>query len=176
MDDVFVINKVNKEVNAASVKFCMVKDEAEDLVQQSILKILKNLRNVDCPEYFTTWVYNIVRNTYIDEHRRAKRETPVSLLKESPCLYDMNVQDFNDPNYVLGVDDASSRTFERLSTVLNAIEKKVVETTLVHGFRAREVCKELNLSANAFAKTKTRAIRKMKDLAKLSDYPPSWMN
>lgn len=176
MKDVSAIKKVNKEINAVCVRFCKTKDEADDLGQQAFLKILKNRQNIERPECLNTWVYNVVRNTYIDSLRRVKRETPFSLLKEEPCLYKTEDDDLCVKNYVLGADDVSSRSYERLSEVLNAVERKIVETTLMHGFHAKDVCEDLNLSANALAKTKRRAIGKMKNSAKLSDYPPSWLS
>ncbi len=48
-------------------------DEIEDVIQNSFIKIYKNLNNFDSKLKFSSWAYRIVHNEAIDEIRRQKR-------------------------------------------------------------------------------------------------------
>ncbi len=48
-------------------------DEIEDVIQNSFIKIYKNLNNFDPKLKFSSWAYRIVHNEAIDEIRRQKR-------------------------------------------------------------------------------------------------------
>lgn len=48
-------------------------DEIEDVIQNSFIKIYKNLNNFDGKLKFSSWAYRIVHNEAIDEIRRQKR-------------------------------------------------------------------------------------------------------
>lgn len=48
-------------------------DEIEDVIQNSFIKIYKNLNNFDSKLKFSSWAYRIIHNEAIDEIRRQKR-------------------------------------------------------------------------------------------------------
>jgi RNA polymerase sigma-70 factor (ECF subfamily) len=54
-------------------------DDAKDIVQESFIKIWKNLNIYDLKVKFTTWMYKIVTNTAIDRIRKMKKVGIVSL-------------------------------------------------------------------------------------------------
>lgn len=64
-------------------RFCarMLGDEqdASDLTQDILLKVLANLERYDRGRSFSTWVFGIARNACIDEHRRRshRRHDPI---------------------------------------------------------------------------------------------------
>ncbi len=47
--------------------------DARDAAQDTLVKVLRNLDKFDVNRKFSTWVFQIARNTCIDEHRRRKR-------------------------------------------------------------------------------------------------------
>lgn len=164
------------EVKLLCNRLCKSKAEADDLRQIVLYKICRNGCNINRPEYLKTWIRNVVVNAYIDEYCRTRRETPFSLLKEDGCLYDAENNEECVANYVLGMDEVSARSYSRLSSVLTPVERDVMEKTFLLGFSSKDVCENLNISPNVLAKTKNRAIRKMKNVAKLSDCPPPWLS
>lgn len=164
------------EVKFMCKKLCKSKVEAEDLQQTVMFKICRSRNCINRPEYLKTWVHNVVVNTYIDVYCRTKRETPFSYLKESTHLYDTEGNEICISNYTLGVDESISRTCERLSVDLSPIEKNIIEKTVFQGYSSRDVCENMKITANVLAKTKTRAMAKMRKNAKISDCPPTWMS
>lgn len=48
--------------------------DANDAAQESLVKILRTLDRFDERRSFRAWIFQITRNTCIDEHRRRKRQ------------------------------------------------------------------------------------------------------
>lgn len=167
---------IMEEVKSMCNKLCKSKVEADDLCQHVLYKICRNGCCIEHPESLKTWVHNVVVNAFIDEHCRAKRETPFSYLKEPTCLYDTEGNEICVQNYTLGLDESIVRSCERLSVDLSPVEREVMKQTFIQGFSSKDVCENMNISSNVLAKTKNRAIKKMKEGAKLSDLPPSWLS
>src|SRR5579875_1552161 len=59
----------------------MVRDHAraEDVTQEVFLSALRRLRDTERPIAFKPWIYEIARNACIDEFRRTRRTSEVSL-------------------------------------------------------------------------------------------------
>jgi len=50
--------------------------DARDVAQDTLIKVMKNLHRYDVNRKFSTWVFGIARNTAIDEQRKRKRIAP----------------------------------------------------------------------------------------------------
>ena len=55
------------------------KHDASDIVQESFIKVFKNINKFNFKSAFNTWLYRIVKNSCIDELRKRKKGTIVSL-------------------------------------------------------------------------------------------------
>jgi RNA polymerase sigma-70 factor, ECF subfamily len=69
------------------------REDAEDIVQDTFIKVWLNLRFFDYRGKFTTWVYRIVANLCIDRLRSAKRFSTVAAASEEINLLWINGQD-----------------------------------------------------------------------------------
>ncbi len=167
-----LVQKVREEC----YRICKTKNEADDLCQMTLYRLIKNVRNIESPESLMAYVHSVLMNTYIEQKRRRGRETPFSHLMEKPGVYNADLDENVVSNYVLGVEDVSKSCIKRLSNVLSPLEKQILELTSLQGFVSREVCSALGLTPNKVAKAKTKAKEKMRAAAKISDIPPSWMN
>ncbi len=50
-------------------------EDARDAAQDTLVKVLRNLDKFDTTRRFSSWVFQIARNTCIDEYRRRKRRS-----------------------------------------------------------------------------------------------------
>ena len=164
------------KVKAECYRLCQTKAEAEDLCQMTLYKIIRNRHNIEHPESLMVWVHRVLMNAYIDQRRKRCRETPFSRLmrKTDPNFVDMEERCV--ANYVLGADDVSKKCFDRLTNVLSPMEKNILDLISIQGIISKDVCATLGLTPNMVAKAKTRAKVKMREAAKLSDVPPSWIS
>ena len=55
-----------------SMSFVRNKDEAEEIVQKTFIKIWKNLKTFDSEKKFSVWAYTITRRTAFDELKKRK--------------------------------------------------------------------------------------------------------
>lgn len=71
--EIELINRYQQKAYAIAFHMCSGdSDEAQDIVQESFLKVFRNLHRFDGRSSFYTWFYRIVVNTSID-HRRRRR-------------------------------------------------------------------------------------------------------
>ena len=54
-------------------------EDAKDVVQESFIKIWRNINNYNSSIKFTTWMYKIVTNSAIDLYRKNARQSSISL-------------------------------------------------------------------------------------------------
>ncbi|QQS21412.1 MAG: sigma-70 family RNA polymerase sigma factor [Candidatus Moraniibacteriota bacterium] len=61
-------------------------EDIEDILQETFLKVYKNLNDFDGNLAFSTWIYHICRNTVIDSIRK-KSSRPVTVTIDSEDLH-----------------------------------------------------------------------------------------
>lgn len=66
-------------------------EDANDLVQEALIRIFKSIKNFKEQSSFSTWVYRIVTNVCLDELRRRKNKFTISI-DEDIQLEDGNVK------------------------------------------------------------------------------------
>lgn len=67
--------------------------DSDDILQESFIKVFRNLREFDFDLKFQNWIYRIVRNTMIDALRKSKRNnqdiSSISLDEGETQIYDI---------------------------------------------------------------------------------------
>ncbi len=56
-------------------------EDAKDIVQESFIKIWRNIKNYHTSVKFTTWMFKIITNTAIDQYRKNTKTRPFRLMK-----------------------------------------------------------------------------------------------
>ncbi len=73
-------------------------EDAEDLVQETFLKVHSELRNLRDPNQFRFWLYRIARNEVYQRLRRTQRTTEVSIDDEDAGYYNFLKDDIKQPD------------------------------------------------------------------------------
>lgn len=73
-----------------ALQFCRTKDDADDLVSDTVYRILRKESTFDSSLAFRPWALRIMRNIYIDNYN-IQKQMPIKDLEES--VYDMFVLD-----------------------------------------------------------------------------------
>ncbi len=121
-------------------RFTQDRDESLDLVQDTILKALTYRNKFREDTNLKGWLFTIMRNTYINNYRRLKRErTSTDTTKE---LYHLNVEDthtFNRPG--------ESLEFKEVWRNMNNMKDDLLIPFKMHttGYKYHEIAKHLDL-------------------------------
>jgi RNA polymerase sigma-70 factor, ECF subfamily len=88
-------------LRAFAISLCRDVDRADDLVQETLIKAWKSLSSFSEGTNFKAWLFTILRNTFLSERRKAKREVQDSdgelagrLSVQGGQLGHMDLQDF----------------------------------------------------------------------------------
>ncbi len=131
------------EVYAYLRRLCGSRHDAEDLTQQTFLKAWSSLDGFAGRSKFSTWLYRIAHNTYIDWQRRNTGSTqscPDQWWQE--CI-DQNPGPFAN----LAERQLAQRLYEAVGQ-LNEDKKHVVHLHYYQGLSIRETAKVLNVATS----------------------------
>lgn len=64
---------------AVALRMCAHREDAQDCLQEAMLRVYRSISGFKGQSSFSTWVYRITMNTCLDELRRSKRRKYTSL-------------------------------------------------------------------------------------------------
>lgn len=144
-----------------SVHVCGRVDEAEDVMQEALLKTFRHASNIRQPEAFRPWLYRTVRNACLMRRRRRVDEPThlVSLDELLPTPEGLMALDPPDPGRSPEDEAMNGRLRRRMAKALKALPasyRLVVFLREMEGLSTREVADVLKISE---ANVKTRLHR-----------------
>lgn len=86
-----LVEDYQKKVFNVAYRMMGNSEDANDLVQEALIRIFKSIKNFKEQSSFSTWVYRIVTNVCLDELRRRKNKFTISI-DEDIKLEDGNVK------------------------------------------------------------------------------------
>lgn len=119
--------------------------EAEDVVNDSILKALKAINTLKSPEYIGTWFYRIVANTALNQYKRNKKM--IYLEHDDLAVFQDNK------------DDHSDLSFEQMIEILEPKYKSIVILRFFEDRTLEEISSILEENLNT---VKTRLYKALK--------------
>jgi RNA polymerase sigma-70 factor (ECF subfamily) len=121
-------------------RLCGSQQDAEDLTQETFLKVWSSLSSFKGRSRFSTWLHSIAHNTYIDWHRHKATQI------QSPAHETW--QEWIDDNPGPFASAAERQTAERLYRAVDKLDdakKHVVHLHYYQGLSLRETAKVLNI-------------------------------
>jgi len=142
--------------------------EAEDVVQNTFIKMWKNLKKFDPNKNFKTWLFTIAKNTAFD-----------SLKKKKPLLFSEFTNDNGEnilektladieplPDEILERQDAA-KIIENAMKGLPVNYQTVLNLHYNENLTLKEIAEILNKSENTIKSWHRRALNKLKELVNL---------
>ena len=105
-----------------AMKFLCDETEASDVVQESFLRVWKNIDRYDPNQKFTTWLYKIVSNLCVDRFRSLKRSRSLFLSRDRDPL----VEDLPDER-----NWETLRSQEQLADIVSTLSNQLSPTQKV---------------------------------------------
>lgn len=105
------------------------KDEANDITQDTFIKIWKNLKKYKPEKKFSTWIFTIAKNTTFDWLRKRKSDLFSNIKindNEDSDEYEKNIPDTELLQHEIFEKDEMKRQVEEALDILSIEEKTVV--------------------------------------------------
>ncbi|MGI6786944.1 MAG: RNA polymerase sigma factor [Acholeplasmataceae bacterium] len=118
-----------------SIIYSIVKDDldAEDLMQDTYIKMIENINSFQHGKNFKTWLGTIARNLAIDYYRRNQRKLNVDLLEEEQVYFESTGENL----------DLKAEALELLE-MLSSDEQLIVLLRVVDELTFREISEITN--------------------------------
>ena len=107
-----LVRKYQPYAFSLAMKFLCDEAEASDVVQDSFLRVWKNIDRYDPNQKFTTWLYKIVANLCVDRFRALKRSRSIFLSRDR----DLVMEDLPDER-----DWETMRSHEQLAEIIRTL-------------------------------------------------------
>ena len=116
------------------------KHDAEDLLQETMLKALDNKEKFVHAQNFKGWMYTIMRNLFINNYRRVTRE--MSMMDDSYSIGRQNLLEVED-----GERFEYAYDLKELHKVINAVPESMRKPFLMYvaGFKYNEIAEKMGL-------------------------------
>jgi len=69
-----LVQRYEDKMKSYGRKFLNIKEDVEDIVQKIFIKAYKNIQSFDVKRKFSSWLYRIAHNEFVNELKRKKRE------------------------------------------------------------------------------------------------------
>ena len=116
-------------------------DDANDLLQDTYLKVIQNSDYYKDDSNLKAWVYTIMKNTFINNYRRKQRSKVI--VEQTEDLYHLN-------NYVSSPSDAADMNFYVKDINEKILAKKEEQRKpfemFLDGFKYQEIAEVMNIS------------------------------
>ncbi len=103
-----LIRKIQKDVFATLSYMMKSNENLYDLTQEVLLKVAKNINNLQNPKCFHGWLNHIITNTYYDYLRKIQKKPEMISLEYSCPVLDMDIK--------IEIPDKKSKPMEKCIT------------------------------------------------------------
>lgn len=136
------------------------KSEAEDILQEAFLKILKNIKEYSGKGHFENWMKRIVINTAITYYHKHKKH-----------YFHDDIADTSEDNFQFNLTPDAEYSVKELHELLNRMPEGyriVFNLFAIEGYKHKEIAEQLNIdestSKTQYLRAKNWLIKEMKKL------------
>lgn len=142
--------------------------EAEDLAQRVFVQVYRSAKRYKPKAKFTTWLFTIVHNTVLNEHRRRARHAAESLdamqtrSDTGESAWQMADERLSDPSEQAAEREVQARIFEAVKRLPDA-QRTAVILCRYHGESYEEIARVLGCTVGAVKSLLHRARQTLKE-------------
>ena len=135
-----LIDREYEFLNQLAMKLTKQKDDAEDLIQDTYYKALKNKDKFATGTNLKGWLYTIMKNTFINNYRRKRNQN--TFVDETDSQYFLNSKEASK-----GTHPEATVDNEYIMNQIDSIEKHYTEAFFMHyeGYKYEEIAEHFNI-------------------------------
>jgi RNA polymerase sigma factor (sigma-70 family) len=140
-------------------------DDAQDLLQETFLKAIRNRHRFLEKTNLKAWLYTIMKNTFINNYRRKVRAN--TIVDDSQELYLINSADGTGDH-----NPDSANSLKDMQKAVNGLSEDLRKPFIMHfeGFKYKEIADEMELPIGTVKSRIFSARQKLMD--ELKDFNP----
>ena len=146
---------------AVALRMCGNREDAQDCLQEAMIRIYKALQSFKSQSSFATWAYRITMNTCLDDLRRRKVRTSASL--DAMLETGWSPSDEEDTPEHHALRSEQRRAIERVIAALPEDMRSAVVLRDVQGFSYEEIAKILDTNVGTIKSRISRSRMKLRD-------------
>lgn len=166
-----IVARYQKDIYLWALDLTGTREDAEDLAQETFIKVHRSMSRFRGDSKWSTWIFRIARNTYLDRLKTARHKMRVleTAMPENPDKQShlMQLKPLHDPEQHI-LNDSLQKDLEHALNNLSQLQREVFVLRHYHGFKLREIGDILNRSEGTVKTTLFRAIQNLR--AALSDH------
>ena len=169
-----LLRVVQPQIYRFSMKMCRHTEDAEDVLQDSLLALTRSLRDFRGASSFSTWLFTIVRSFCIKKRRRSKfapeREESLEQLSAA------ETQALSSPAPDPSEQAESAELWRHIQRGIQRLEPSYREVLVlrdIEGLRAREVAEVIGISISAVKSRLHRARAQLREQLSSAPYQPA---
>ncbi len=117
-----IVERYEQKVYGLAYRLTGDYDDAADLAQDAFIKVYRNLGQFRGQAAFSTWLYRVVTNVFLDEMRKRKRRPVVAISLDDSIVTEEGELSRELPSHDLGPEDLSAQ-HELQQTVRAGMQK-----------------------------------------------------
>jgi RNA polymerase sigma factor (sigma-70 family) len=136
----FLLQQYHAKLKMYALKLTTNMDDAQDLLQETMLKALKYREKFSEGTNFSAWVHTIMKNTFINDYRRKKKRLVVRDETE-------NQVHLNNPSFTSPLSSENPTLYDEIVKTVDALDERYRVPFEMHctGFKYHEIAEELAL-------------------------------
>jgi RNA polymerase sigma factor (sigma-70 family) len=159
----YTVNQKSKDLKFHALRFTKDVEDANDLLQETMLKAISNRDKFKYGTNLKAWLYTIMKNTFITNYQKMNRRNTFIDTTD-------NLHFINDSNYVAANYGESSFVLKDINNAINKLDDAYRTPFLMHfrGFKYHEIAEKLDIPIGTVKNRIHIARKEMKDT--LKDY------
>lgn len=145
-----IYSETSKGLFAFLLSYCKDYQLAEDMMQNSYIKLRTTIAQYKAGSNAFAWLYTIAKNTTINELNRRNREMPIDMETGSDVF----------GSYTFEYEDTP--VMKLMAKILTDSERQIVTLHVVSGFKHREIADMLDKPLGTVLWTYNNALAKLK--------------
>lgn len=161
----FHIGKVSKSLKPFAMKLTRDYEEANDLLQDTLLKAFTNREKYTEGTNLKAWLYTIMKNTFITNYQKMVRKN--TFIDTSDNLHYINSTESSTDNQAL-----SSFAMNDIETAVTALDEsyRIPFVMYFRGFKYHEIADKLNIPIGTVKNRIHIARKELKDKLKMYEH------
>lgn len=141
-------------------------DEAEDLLQDTYLKIIQNFKKYKTQNYFKQWIIKILKNNIINFYKKKK----ITTFDESKLFILNNIEDESESFDDIFIKDEILKIINETINSFKPDKKEIMDLKFKYNLKAKDIAVKLNMPLNTVLTSIHYSIIKIKDNLKEKGY------